>query len=668
MGNFTIECRPKSEDEPNNLYINVVDKPEEKLLYKFIIGFNGTWNTIKDFAADTYADWMPDKNGMFIIMVQAKKETSTRPFDHVTRMDYIAGIKNLKLIDSLNVQNSGCYVGERVIINCNSKESGLLYRFLSKSGSEWKLIKDYSLHNMVEWSTRTSGTKDIIAECKKIDSIEDFDDFAEVKFEVLQIRKPVITSFKCITSEDEILIDVPVVFETEVFSEEGRNILYSFIKKDEGGSIRVIQDYSSNSFVCSTETEPGEYSLLCLIKDMYSQNAFDDKKTISYIVKPYRDIKILNFSANVNSPQSNGTPIMLTADAKGGNELIYRFLIDGNENQDSGYSRNNSFKWVCNTPGNYKLMLYVKDVSCDKPYEKMASIDYEIDDKSKEPVKINEVLLNKEKRMLINETVNIKINALGGIALRYSFIVKKDENLVEKIDYGTCDWVNFTPESSGHYEIEIRVKDKFSQREYDSHKIISMDAVEYIPAKIEYILLPSNKYFLVQDEISAAVVLEKGSSNLLKYTLKINGRKVEETGFTNSLKYTIKPKCSGLYTLEVIAKNKGSNKLYDSMESINLIINDTLPITNAKITSDKFPIKACEAVCFTVSADGGNDVLYEFHLMALNEWNIVQKYSRKSYFSFIPYNKGHYKILSLLKSSNNKCSYEDYDIMEFDVD
>lgn len=668
MGNFAIECREKSQNASDGLCINVAERSEDNLLYKFIVGFNGTWNTIKDFSADTYADWVPDKNGMFIIMVQAKKEASTRPFDYVTRMDYIAGIRNLKLIDSLNVKNSGCYVGDRVIINCNSEESGLLYRFLSKSGSEWKLIKDYSPHSMVEWSTRTPGTKDIIAECKKLDSTDDFDDFMEVKFEVLPIRKPVITSLRCITSEDEILIDVPILFETEVSSEEGRNVLYSFIKKDDDGNIKVLQEYSSNSYVCSTETKPGEYCLLCLIKDMYSQNVFDDKKSISYIVKSYRDIKILSFSTNVNSPQSNGTPIVLAADVKGGNELVYRFLVDGNENQDSGYSRNNSFKWTCNTPGSYKIMLYVKDVSCDKAYEKMASLDYEIDDKSKEPVKISEVVLNKEKKILINETVNIRVNASGGIELRYSFIVKKDEKVVEKIDYGTCNWVNFTPESSGHYNIEIRVKDKFSQREYDSHKIISVDAVAYIPAKIEYILLPSNKYFLVQDEIPAAVVLENSSRNLLKYTLKINGRKVEETDFNNSLKYTIIPRCSGLYTLEVIAKNKNSDKPYDSMKDINLIVNDTLPITNAKITTDKFPIKAGEAVCFAVNADGGYEVLYEFHLMSLNEWNIVQKYSRKSCFSFIPYNNGHYKILALLKSSNNKCSYEDYDIMEFDVD
>ena len=58
---------------------------------------------------------------------------------------------------------------------------------------------------------------------------------------------------------------------------------------------------------------------------------------------------------------------------------------------------------------------------------------------------------------------------------------------------------------------------------------------------------------------------------------------------------------------------------------------------------------------------------YEFYLMENNEWRKVQAYSRKHYYSFIPFIQGKYKILALAKSYYKNVNYEDYDEITFYV-
>jgi hypothetical protein len=133
-------------------------------------------------------------------------------------------------------------------------------------------------------------------------------------------------------------------------------------------------------------------------------------------------------------------------------------------------------------------------------------------------------------------------------------------------------------------------------------------------------------------------------------------------------RYMFTPKCSGAYSLEVYAKNEKSEKEFDCMKEIKLKIHEALPVTNTKISSDKTKISINEGATFTVKSKGGKDVLYQFYLMNKGDWTLVQDYSKKNYYSFIPFSKGTYKVLALSKSSLKKVSYEDYDIFQFVVE
>lgn len=667
MNELAINCNLESPQEKNSkIIISVEDTLEEDLLYKYMIGANGTWTTIKDFSDVRFVDWIPEEDGKYIIMVEGKKKDGHRSFDYVSRIDYIIGKVEEKLINNLSLDKYELNLGEKLNLFVNANKVPLMFRYWIKVNDKWEIIKDYSADNTLTWVVKLEGKGQILVECKNIDSKNNYDDFETIEFEVIPLMEIEITDFRCLNSE--LIEDTELIFKVESSYKEGRTILYKFIKINPSGEVECVQDYSTKKVVNYVEHKSGEYRLLCLAKDMYSTNIFDTRVVINFRVKKYNELIIRNFTSDLNSPQLTGTEINLTAEVIGGKEVLYRYIINGDCREDSGYIRDNSYAWKSKIPGKYKITLWVKDKSFEGAYEASESFDYIVDERSEEPVNIKNILIDKKDKILINEKVQAIVHASGGTDLRYSFIIQKDGEELEKIDYGTCNWINFIPQEQGEYELDIRVKDKYSDREFDAHSVINMKVLDYIPANIDYVLFPLREYYMVGDKIVLNVVAQNTKNILMKYQLKINNHKVEETDFVNEKGYVFTPKCSGDYTIEIFAKNIESDKLFDCKKEVRIEIHETLPVTNTKITCDKVKFICNEPINFTVRSEGGKDIVYEFFLMEKGEWNLVQNYSKKNYYTFIPFSKDEYKILVLAKSQYNKVSYEDYDTFIFNVE
>lgn len=667
MNELAINCNLESPQEKNSKIVLTVDNNlEEDLVYKYMIGANGTWSTLKDFSEETSLEWIPKEDGKYIVMVQAKKKEGQRSFDYVSRIDYTIGKVEEKLINSVSLDQYELNLGEKLNLVVDTNKVPLMFRYCIRVNDKWEIIKDYSADNTLSWVAKSEGKGQILVECKNIDSKNNYDDFEKVEFEVLPLKEIEITDFKCISSE--LIQHAELMFKVESAYKEGRTILYKFIKINPNGEAVCVQDYSTKKSVNYIETEVGEQKLLCLAKDMYSTKSFDTRVVINYRVKKYKELLIKNFTADLNSPQLTETPIKLNVEVVGGREVLYRYIISGSSREDSGYIRNNNYEWKSKTPGKYKITVWVKDKSFEGTYEASESFDFVIDEKSEEPVKIDDILIDKKDKILTGEKVQTIVHASGGVELRYSFIIRRNEEELETIDYGTCNWINFIPKEQGSYELEIRVKDKYSIREFDCHSIISIEALSYIPANIDYVLFPITEYYMIGNKISLNVVTQNSKDVLIKYVLKISNRKVEDTGFVNEKGYVFSPKCSGIYTVEIFAKNIRSNKDFDSKKEIKIEVHEALPVTNTKITCDKIKFLCNEPINFNVRSEGGQDVVYEFYLMEKGDWNLVQNYSKKTYYSFMPFCRDEYKILVLSKSQYNKSSYEDYDIFTFNAE
>lgn len=637
---------------------------KEPLQYKFIIGNDGVWNTIQEFSESDTCIWNPSAEGKYIVMVQGKKEGSSRPFDYLAKEEFVIGEKEIeKLIKDVNMDKTHLTVGEKITIDVLGNEQGLLYRFWIKGNQDWELIRDYTTSNRLVFTANKEGKQEILIECKEVNSSENFDEFTTIKFDVVLPTKIEITDFKCLT--EELLINQELVFKVISSLDDKRSLLYKFIKISKDGKVTCIQDYSSRRLVSYQEKEAGEYKLLCLVRDILSNKEYDDRAIMLYSVKAYNPINIKSFTPDTNSPQMNGSTINFKAEVDGGREIVYRYIVEGEVAEDSGYIRRNEYTWETQKEGEYTVTLYVKDISYDGDYEDKKVINYTIDKKSDKPVKIVDIITDNKKTALIGQPINMKVKAEGGISLKYSFVIYKDNKEKERIGFSDSNWINFIPDEKGEYEVEIRVKDKYSNKEYDSHTFIYVRAKEYLPGEIDYILLPNKSSYLVGDLIDIEAVVQNTRSVLIRYVTKINGYLVEDTGFIQNKKIQLKPKCSGKYTFEVYSKNIKCEEEFDSKKEVSIYVSEATPVTNTKILCDREEIVCNEEVTFKVTSVGGKDVCYEFYIMEKGNWIKTQSYSKKDYYTFIPFLRGEYRVMVLAKSFYKKVNYEDYGEFSF---
>lgn len=666
MNELLIGYNLKSpQDKDTKININVMNSKKEDLLFKYMIGCNGKWNTLKDFSGNNNVEWIPKQDGRYIVMVQARKKDSPKSFDYVSRDNYVIGDIEEKLISDISINTKNLCIGEKLNLTVNVNKVPLMFRYWIKINNGWEVVKDYSADNTLTWVAKSDGKFEILVECKNVDSENNFDDFETIEFEVEPLKEIQIEDFKCLAGN--LIKGEEFVFQVTTVHEEGRDILYKFVKIYENGKFECIQNYSTRSIVNYVENESGNYKLLCFVKDMYSISDFDDRAIINFDVKDYKDIVIKDFTSDLNSPQLCETDVVFKADVEGGKELLYRYIVKGAYAEDSGYIRSSSYIWTSRIPGKYSISLWVKDRAFSGNYEACKNLEFIIDEKSSEPVKIDKVFIDKKDKVLINEEINVIVKASGGTDLRYSFILSKDSIEVKKIDYDVSNYAKFLPDSCGVYKLEIRVKDKYSEREFDSHKLFNIDVLRFIPANINYILIPTKDYFVVGDTVSLEIVSQNSSDTLIKYILKINNHKVEETNYVGQKRYIFVPKYSGKYTVEILAKNKKSDKFFDCKREVSIDIHECIQLSNTKISCNKLEFKCNNSITFTVSSEHGKDVLYEFFIKENDDWNIVQDYSKKNYYTFIPFAKGEYKILALAKSQYYKGSYEDYDVLKFNV-
>jgi hypothetical protein len=575
----------------------------------------------------------------------------------------------LTFIENIIVDKAEIMVGEKCSIEIKTNdENAYLYRFYIKRNNEWDIVKDYDTSSVLKYTANEPGEKEFLIQCKRMESTETFEDYRTIKVNVKDIRKIEITNFKCLNKL--LIAGEKLGFIVETNSEEAVKkeevvLLYKFYKISKDGKSVCIQDYSTKNDVYYKEMEAGNYRVLCLVKSILSNREYDDRAVLVYNVKPYKDIKINSFVANLNSPQASETDIKFTAEVQGGNNLLYKYKVNGPIEEDTGFVDKNEFIWRPMEAGEYEIILYVKDINCREEYEDNKKIAFTIEKKGKNPVRILDIVVDKEKKIIAGEPVNIMVSGDGGTRLEYAFTIRKDNKKLETVGYNKSNWISFIPKQIGEYEVEIMLKDKYSDKPYDTHAVVYLKAMEYLQGEIDYIIFPYKESYLIGDAIEFECIIQNTQNVLVKYETKINGHSVEQTEFSKNKKLRLIPKISGKYTIEVYAKNLKCTDEYDSKKQISLYVSEASPVIETKIITDKLEGSMNEEFTFEVISRGGKDVCYEFYLMENNEWRKVQSYSRKHYYSFIPFTPGKYKILALAKSYYKKVSYEDYDELTF---
>lgn len=665
-----IEIKIESQEPQkrhNSKNIIIANEYKKDLLYKYMVGDRGLWTTLKDYSEEKMCKWDPVSDGEYIIMVQAKEMGVKKNSNYVSRISYIIEKEyDEDIITYITLNKEEYNLGEKLTLAVETNYDDVMYRYWLQVDDAWELIKDYSMENVLIYTIQNQGMQEILVECKNIDSSNKFDDFKTVKFNVKESIPVEILGFTPL-SEEELLVDNEIAFKVNVSNKGNKDVLYKFYKSDKNGHVEFSQDYSTKSIFSYTEKSGGNYKLLCMIKDMYSLKEYDDRAILNYEVKPYKDVKILNFNSDMSSPQLLNRDITFQTIASGGKDLRYRFVVEGVYEEDSGFTRMNTFVWQSKSEGKYTVKTFVKDISSEE-YETMSSMDFEISKEQYVPIKIKNIVIDKTRNCIKGETITTRVDTTGGIDPVYQFKVCNDDEEILCTDYNKSNWMSFTPDKEGNYKLQIRVKDIGSSKEFDCETFECFNVHEFIPGSLDYILMNSKEYYRIKDKIAIDVITENTLNTYIKYDLTINDRIVEETEYGVSKGYCFTPKVSGKYIVNIYGKNKFSKKEYDCKKEVKILVHDTLPVTDIKIKASVPVIYVNSGADFFVESTGGRDVVYEFYLMERCNWKRVQSYSKKNFYSFIPFVEGKYKLLILAKSFHKKTAYEDYKLYEFNVE
>lgn len=664
MGDMLIELNKKDDLCINeNVEISVSSDLKDIITYKFVEGYDGVWNSIQDYSMKNKCTWTPKNVGRYMIMVLGQTNNSSKPYSERINIE----VKDkVRLISDVQFAKSKLYIGDKMSITVNSNEGPLLYRFWIKGELDWEPLRDYTADNTFNFIANSCGIKELLIECKKINSENNVDDFTVIKLDVRNITEVEITDFKVLTSN--MVVGEELFFCVEANYDVKRPLLYKFVKIYQNGKTVCVQDFSSKRSVAFKEENAGEYKLLCYVKDMMSNKEYDDRAVLLYKIKPYEKIKIRKFEADLSSPQKVNVQVNLNARVVGGRELLYRYIIDGPIADDSGYIRSDSYLWTPEEEGNYMLTLKTKDISYKGDYEDITKMSYIINAKGERPVRIVDLKSDNGRSVIVNNPVNIRCKATGGSKILYQFRVFKDGKLKESIEYGDGNWVNFIPDECGEYEVEVKVKDLYSAKEYDSSISTVINVKDYIPAEIKYILSSSKEIYTVNEPIDLEVIMENTNNTLVRFVTSINGQEIEDTGYVEGKILRLTPRSTGKYSVNIYAKNKKSTAEYDSRDSFLTYVHEVMPVSGTKISISSNEIKVGRDVTFEVESQGGKNICYEFYMMNKGNWVLVQEYSKKKYYTFIPFLTGKYKVLVLSKSFYKTVKYEDYDVIEFNVE
>ena len=616
MGDMLIELNKKNDLSVNEeVEISVSAEVKDIINYKFIEGYEGVWNSIQDYSTKQKCTWTPKNVGRYMIMVLGERKYSSKPYSE--RINVVVNDK-VRLIKDVQFEKNKLYIGDKLNITVVSDEELLLYRFWIKGEVDWEPLRDYGTDNVFNFTANNSGEKEILIECKRIDSSNNVDDFTVIKLDVKDIEEVEITDFKTLTHN--MIVGEELIFSVEANYDNKRPLLYKFSKILPNGKIVCVQEFSSKKTVSFKENKSGEYKLLCHVRDMLSNKEYDDRAVLLYKVKPYETIKIKRFETDMSSPQKANVQINLNARVVGGREILYRYIIEGPIADDSGYIRSNSYLWTPEEEGEYTITLKVKDISYKGDYEDIAKISYIINARGERPVRIIDLKCDGGKYVLKNNPVNIRCKACGGSKILYQFRIFKD---------GKSNWISFIPDECGEYEIEVKVKDFYSSKEYDSNISTVINVQDFIPSEIKYILSSSKEIYIVNEPIDIEVIMENTSNSLVRFVTSINGQEVEDTDYVESKLLRLKPRCPGKYNVSIFAKNIKSSKEYDSMESFSVYVHEVMPVSGTKVLPSSDEIKVGRDITFEVESQGGKDVCYEFYMMNKETADLFNKYLSK---------------------------------------
>ncbi|MQR94795.1 SpoIID/LytB domain-containing protein [Fictibacillus phosphorivorans] len=361
------------------------DGGKEKL-YKFNLLKDGVWTVAQEYSPLNTFNWTPSVSGDYKFSVHVKDAGSSKSYDDYGTLDYKISAKAAQTVvmQSISTDKVSPQLAN-TLINISANATGgatKLYKFNIYDGKTWKVSQDYSTKNTHAWKPTAAGTYKVSVHVKDQSSSKSYDSYKAFDY---KITAPTTGQFGTPITIDSVVTDKvsPQAANTSIKvtanAKGGTTKLYKFWVSKDGGAFVRMQDYSTNNTYNWKPAVAGNYKINVHVKDQTSSKSYDVYKVIDYKVTQGQVI-VQSVKADIASPQRIHTAINITANATGGESLLYKFNVyDGKEwSVLKEYSSEKTLRWLPAKSGSYKFSVHVKDAKSSKAYDHYGVMVYNV--------------------------------------------------------------------------------------------------------------------------------------------------------------------------------------------------------------------------------------------------------------------------------------------------
>jgi plastocyanin len=252
----------------------------------------------------------------------------------------------------------------------------LLYQFhiYDYDSKVWGMIQDYKTNPIIKWTFNATGRYQIMCFVKDKTSDNQYDKVAYCEVTVNSNIPPVTLNgispgqLATTTGKQETIT-------VSANSGGGNALLYRYyIYNYQTRLWAMVQGDSANPTLKWIFNEPGNYQIMCFIKDIESTNSYDAVAYCETTVSA-AEVKV-NGITPAELTTTPGKRETITVSASGGTELLYQYHIYNYQTRIwtmvRDYSTNPSLVWTFSNPGSYQVMCFVKDRNSGNWYDKAA--------------------------------------------------------------------------------------------------------------------------------------------------------------------------------------------------------------------------------------------------------------------------------------------------------
>lgn len=275
---------------------------------------------------------------------------------------------------------------------------------------------------------------------------------------------------------------------------------------------------------------------------------------------------------------------------------------------------------------------------------------------------------SNSNQIFLGQTVNYTAAGQGGSGqYQFKFGVLKDSNLMNESEYSSNAQFIFNPSVSGNYQIYVKIKDLYSDKDYDD--------IQYLPVNIQAIPVANintftenlTKTLIGQKTISFNATAKDGTGlgYLYKYEITKDGTLVQTRDFTSDGTFSINSDDIGKYASTVYVKDSLSQANYDSKQTLEFNIYPLPTFSSVKASGYMYE---GTTINLTSNILGGSTagVNYRYELYKDGSLVQVKDYNSSSLYSFIPSTSGTYIIKAFTKDNitiNNFDNEKDFSLI-----